>query len=55
MVTQKRLKELFKYDPESGIFTRVSGVRKVGWVENTGYIRVSIDNVKYYLHRLAFL
>jgi len=55
------LKELFTYDPETGIFTnKVSrGRAKIGAVAGSigadGYLRVKVDYVDHYLHRLAWL
>jgi hypothetical protein len=59
-LTQKRLKELLYYDPETGIFTRRVSRRgvKVGSVAGAysyGYIRITVDYVPYQAHRLAFL
>lgn len=61
MISQEELKELFHYDPESGIFTRRvdRGNRKAGEVAgcigSSGYYRISIDNKSYLAHRLAWL
>lgn len=60
-VTSERLRELFKYDEESGLFTRIkqSGSAKQGCVatcENSnGYIVIRIDGKLYGAHRLAWL
>lgn len=60
--TQQILMEHLKYDPETGIFTRVrkTGTSEVGdhagYVHPTrGYVMISILNVKYPAHRLAHL
>lgn len=63
MITQERLKELFEYNPDTGLFIRRIGVRgkggKAGTVAGTtlssGYITISVDGEKEYAHRLAFL
>jgi len=66
MLTQKRLKELFDYSKETGIFIRKcdygNGLRSrckkgdvVGCDDGRGYLRVGIDGKDYRLHRLAFL
>ena len=59
-LTQDRLKELFEYDPDTGIFTRLIslGNQKAGTPclsKKNGYIKIQIDGVPYYAHRLAFL
>ena len=60
-MTITRLKELFAYDPKTGVFTnKVSrGRAKAGAVAGSigadGYLRVKVDYIDHYLHRLAWL
>lgn len=67
-LTLERLKYLVSYDPDSGIFTGQKGInsrgRPIGGIEcgslakrrSDKYYRVmSIDNVRYLSHRLAWL
>jgi hypothetical protein len=53
MITQERLKECLEYDPLTGVFTRKG--EKVGTDDGRGYLKASVDNKLYYLHRLAWL
>lgn len=55
-LTQERLKELFDYDPITGIFTRKKRPNKsnVG-TKSLGYIRIYVDGKLYLSHRLAWL
>tara|TARA_R110000787_G_scaffold198918_2_gene309980 strand:+ start:662 stop:1153 length:492 start_codon:yes stop_codon:yes gene_type:complete len=61
MISQAKLKELFIYNKDSGIFTRIVSTacnNKVGDVVGSldnGYLRVKVDGKNYRLHRLAFL
>lgn len=62
MITQKKLKELMHYDPETGIFVwrkRRSGVLRkdllAGCCVATGYIVLFIDGKHYQAHRMAWL
>ena len=66
MITQARLRELFLYDPETGIFTRkvttshnAKAGMQVGAAHNCGYLMVTIAyggvKKRYLLHRLAWL
>ena len=62
MITQELLKEMFYYNPFTGLFTRLvktSNKTKVGETvgfENiNGYIIISIKGREYYAHRLAWL
>lgn len=59
-LTQKRLKELLHYDPDTGIFTRKVKVqgRDIGSIAggvDKGYWRISVDGKRYRANRLAFL
>jgi hypothetical protein len=60
-LTSERLRELLFYNPETGVFTwRVDRQRSragttAGSVMNTGYVRIVIDQQKFFAHRLAFL
>jgi HNH endonuclease len=68
MLTQERLKELFHYDPDTGIFTRIPwldkngairGLGKCGGIDSEGYIRHRINyekykSVRYKAHQLAW-
>jgi len=61
-LTAARLRELLTYEPETGKFYRntrhggtVSG-RETGTLDpSTGYVRISVDNVRHHAHRLAWL
>jgi hypothetical protein len=60
MVTQERLKELFDYNPETGIF--INKVRRGKCQAGTvaghcgqGYFRININKKLYLTHRLAWL
>jgi hypothetical protein len=61
VLTQKRLKELVSYNEETGIFTRIikASSSKPGIVISkpmkSGYLRMHIDSILYYHHRLAWL
>lgn len=59
MLTQKRLHEILRFDPQTGVFMWRSGKRK-GQVAGTrhderGDLKVSIDDRRDLLHRLAWL
>jgi len=60
-LTQKMLKELLTYNPNTGIFTNKvnRGISRkgeqAGGLNDNGYVRVRIKGEKYGAHRLAFL
>lgn len=61
MITQEKLKSIFFYNSETGIFTRK--VKRGKWpagevcgtINGGGYVYISINGVKYQAHRLAWL
>jgi hypothetical protein len=61
MLTQRRLKELFFYDQDTGLFTRIKSVKgnAAGALSNCknvkGYVQIMIDYKNYTAHRLAWL
>jgi len=61
-ITQERLKELLNYNPDTGVFTRIKGVKgsAAGSVvgckdKQRGYVKMCLDYKKYYAHRLVWL
>jgi len=61
MINQRRLKELFTYDPLTGVFVNLksAGPRSAGSVagsrHNAGYVKIFTDGKSYLAHRLAYL
>lgn len=55
MLTQKELKELLHYDPDTGLLTRIKQNSIAGGREPNGYIRISVQGRRYLAHRLAWL
>ena len=60
--SQDRLKELFDYNPETGIFIRLkktANMHKIGEIvghpNKEGYLKIVIDGKTYSLHRLAWM
>ena len=60
-LTQKRLKYIIDYNPETGVFTnRVNSRTNIkgenaGYSDNNGYLQITLLGNRYLLHRLAFL
>lgn len=61
-LTAERCRELFDYDPETGVLTRqvrtsnsVKAGNVAGSLNDRGELRASADGVKYLAHRLAWL
>lgn len=61
MLTQERLKELLRYEPETGLFywvkarPGVTNGKQAGCLQKTnGYVVIRIDRVLYLAHRLAY-
>ncbi|MBV8060461.1 MAG: HNH endonuclease [Alphaproteobacteria bacterium] len=62
MITQKRLHEIFEYDPRTGYFKNKinrSGTSRIGdivsCIDRKGYVRSLVDGKNYFFHRLAWL
>lgn len=61
MTTQARIRELLRYEPETGNFYwlkrtgRCSAGAIAGCIEHRGYRVISIDGKRYYAHRLAWI
>lgn len=60
-LTQESLRELLRYDPDTGLFFNLRGRRgyrvgdQVGWQVSEGYIAIRILGKQYKAHRLAWL
>lgn len=61
-LTAERLRELLHYDPNTGVFTNVAPRKRVvvgskaGYLDSSnGYVKICLDYVRHYAHRLAFL
>lgn len=60
-LTQARLKELFSYSPETGVFIRTANVSnvKIGMVagnkDSKGHLNFCVDGTSYSAHRMAWL
>lgn len=64
-LTASRLREVLRYDEDSGLFYWASLPHQctssikvgdvAGWIENTGYRRILLDGKKYVQHRLVWL
>ena len=62
MLTQERLKDLFNYNPETGVFKRLVSASlntKAGQIAGSangkGYLRIMVDGKQHKSHRLAWL
>ena len=62
MITQERLKFLFSYDEETGVFTRIRSARgnaykgrQVTSCDNLGRVMIGADKKCYFAHRLAWV
>lgn len=57
MIAQSRVKELFDYNPETGLFFRYKTATFLGNKPNgkDGYCRINVDGRMYLAHRLAWL
>jgi hypothetical protein len=54
MISLDRLRELFTYDPDTGVLTRLSTGKPCGSPNGNGYLRVNIQGTMEYAHRIAF-
>lgn len=61
MIDQQTLKDLFEYDPDTGIFTRKKAVSNqkqgciAGCQDGSGYSVIRVKRISYRAHRLAWM
>lgn len=56
MITQGRLKDYLSYNPETGLFKRLTSKHSVAVITHAkGYLYIKIGSKSYFQHRLAFL
>ena len=55
MLTQRRLKNLLFYNKRTGMFFWRKTNSRAGEKNRKGYLRIKIDGVNYFVHRLAWL
>lgn len=55
MLTANRARDIFEYNPETGIFIKKIESIEVGSITEYGYMRISVDGKHYLLHRIAWL
>lgn len=57
MISEYELKQKYRYDPDTGLFTRLfpCGQSSVGSLDRGGHRQIKINGKMYYAHRLAFL
>ena len=49
-----KIKEIFAYDPNVGVFIKKSTGKEAGWKNQRGYVCIQIDKKAYRAHRLAW-
>ena len=54
-LTQATLKEALRYEPETGIFYRITTGKACSYTNPKGYVAMDVSCKKYLAHRLAFL
>ena len=61
-LTQEALKKILHYNPDSGVFTRITRTSNsikngdvAGGINANGYHTISVESRRYYAHRLAWL
>src|SRR5690606_8595946 len=55
ILTQKRLRELVSYCPDTGIFHDSISGKQISGYDSKGYRRLWLDGRNYMMHRLAWL
>jgi len=55
LISQDELRQKVSYDLATGIFTNKKTNKKLGTIDEYGYVRVCVDYVVYKSHRLAWL
>jgi hypothetical protein len=53
-LTQNELARRFEYNPETGALIDLSTKKEIGWGDDLGYRRASIDGNHYKVHRLIY-
>ena len=48
------LEEKFKYNPISGVLCNKETQKPIGSITKQGYLRTSIDNEEFFVHRICF-